>query len=57
MSRTPSGAPSSPVAPAPVWQVLVFEAREAPGGELVLELGGDTAARPRRLTLRIAVGG
>lgn len=53
----PPGAPSSPVAPAPVWQVLVFEAREPPGGELVLELVGDAPARPRRLTLRIAIGG
>ncbi len=50
----PKGAPSSAVAPPPLWQVFVFEAREGPGGDLVLELAGESAARPRRLTLRVA---
>jgi hypothetical protein len=53
----PKDAPSSRVAPPPLWQVFVFEAREGPGGELVLELVGETAARPRRLTLRVVVTG
>lgn len=51
----PKDAPSSAVSPAPIWQVFVFEAREGPGGELVLELNGESAARPRRLTLRVDV--
>jgi hypothetical protein len=51
----PADAPSSRVAPAPLWQVFVFEARDGSGGELVLELAGDAAVRPRRLTLRIDV--
>lgn len=51
----PSDGPSSRVAPAPLWQVFVFEAREGAGGELALELAGDTAARPRRLVLRVVV--
>jgi hypothetical protein len=51
----PKDAPSSLVAPAPLWQVFVFEARDGAGGELALELTGDTAARPRRLVLRVDV--
>jgi hypothetical protein len=51
----PSDAPSSRVAPAPLWQVFVFEAREGAGDELALELAGDTSARPRRLVLRVGV--
>jgi hypothetical protein len=51
----PKDAPSSPVTPPPIWQVLVFEAREGPGGDLVLELDGETGTRPRRLSLRVLV--
>lgn len=53
----PPGAPDSAVAPAPLWQVFVFEARGAAmaPGRLVLELqGGPDAPRPRRIVLRIA---
>jgi hypothetical protein len=53
----PKDAPSSRVAPPPLWQVFVFEAREGSGGDLVLELAGETVARPRRLTLRVVVTG
>lgn len=51
----PKDAPSSIVAPAPLWQVFVFEAREGIGGELALELAGDMLARLRRIVLRIDV--
>ena len=51
----PKGAPTSAVLPPPLWQVFVFEAREPGGGDLVLELGGETVSRPRRLSLRVAV--
>ncbi len=51
----PKDAPSSAVAPAPLWQVFVYEARVGRGGDLVLDLAGDPVARPRRLTLRVVV--
>jgi hypothetical protein len=51
----PKEAPSSLVAPAPLWQVFVFEAREGPGGELVLELADERGARLDRLRLRVDV--
>ncbi len=51
----PRDAPASAVAPPPLWQVFVFEARAGCGGDLVLDLAGETVARPRRLTLRVVV--
>lgn len=53
----PKGAPSSAVAPPPLWQVFVYEARWGRGGALVLDLAGEAPARPRRLTLHVVVGG
>ena len=50
----PADAPSSPIAPAPVWQVFVFEATTPGPGRVVLELAG-TGARPRRLEFPVEV--
>lgn len=54
----PPGVTDSAVAPAPLWQVFVFEARgPAPAsGRLVLELrGGPDAPRPRRVAIGISL--
>lgn len=51
----PPGAPSSTLAPAPLWQVFVFETVSVGEDELVIELSGPDGDRPRRFTLRIAV--
>jgi len=54
----PPGAPDSVVAPAPLWQVFVFEARAAAKapGRLVLELrGGPDAPRPGRVVIGVAL--
>ena len=50
----PADAPPSPVAPAPVWQVFVFEAREPGPGRVVLEFAG-SGAQPRRLEFPVGI--
>lgn len=50
----PPDAPASTRAPPPVWQVFVFEAREAVGGELAFELASD-GGRVRRVSIRVSV--
>jgi hypothetical protein len=54
----PPGAPSSRVAPAPVWQVFVFEARAAGEGVVAFALASpDASARARRVAFRVVVTG
>ena len=49
----PPGAPgASAVAPAPIWQVFVFEARRPGDGILYFDLG---SGPPRRVVYRVAV--
>ena len=51
----PPGAPgASAVAPAPIWQVFVFEARRAGDGVLYFDLG---SGPPRRVVYRVVVPG
>jgi hypothetical protein len=54
----PADAPQSRVAPAPVWQVFVFEARAA--GEVTLSFAlpaVDASTRARRVAFRVVVAG
>jgi hypothetical protein len=46
------------VAPAPVWQVFVFEARAAGEGVVAFALASpDASARARRVAFRVVVTG